>query len=122
MYDMLDNITIRSISFSPEENIPLFFADIASIATHVTDPQKIADCKKLINILGSQEFQVALCSGKERPMYVLPARQSAYAVLAEEYPMYKNLHKLVVNDTNKAFRVGYDVNLYLENAFNDLLF
>jgi len=120
MGDIIDELTIRSISFSEKENIPIFFADIASIGSHVTDPQKLEDCKKILNIIASKDFQVDLCLSNDDPQYILPARQSVYATLKKEYPMYDNLHRLVVNDSNKIYRLGPDVYTFLDSAATDL--
>jgi len=122
MDDIIDNLTIRTISFSEKDNIPLFYADIASIGSHVTDPQKLEDCKILLNIIASKEFQLSLCLGNEEPQYILPARQSVYAELKKEYPMYGQLHKLVVNDANRVHRLGPDAYDYFESAKYNLIF
>jgi len=122
MDDILDNITIRTISLTEDENVPQYYVDIASIGAHVTDPQKIADCKKILNIIASKEFQLEVCLSGEEPQYILPARQSAYAELKEKYPMYDNLHKLVVDDANGVNRFGADIYTFFTNAANDLVY
>lgn len=120
MDDILENIMIRPISYSETENIQLFFADIASMGAHVTDPDHQALCIKLMNLIGSKEFQQELCFVTGDPQYMLPARESVYIRAQEEYPMYLRLHELVTDDGNRIFRFGKDVHTYLSTAYEDL--
>lgn len=116
MEDILDQLNIKTISLAEGENIPLYYTDITSVSTHVTDPEKIALCKKLMNMVASREFLEKMCFENGEAQYLLPARQDVYLSAAEEYPMYGKLHELVMNDRNRVFRFGVDFYQYLENA------
>jgi thiamine pyridinylase len=120
MDDIEDEIDIRSISFSEGENIQLYFADIASISTQVTDPEKLEDCKKLINLIGSEDFQKKLCFDSKEVQYLLPARENLYAKAEKKYPLYSRLHDLVTDEQNQIFRFGPEVYDYLNAAYDNL--
>ena len=117
MDDIAEDLTIRTISYSDKENIQLFFADIASLGSHVTSESKKANCIKLINLLASEKFQQELCFGTGDVQYMLPARQTIYAVAGESYPVYNRLYELVMDEQNRIFRFGPDVYTYLTDAY-----
>lgn len=120
MDNILDDITIRTISFSATENIQLFFADIASVGAHVSEPEKKAACIKLINLISSEQFLQELCFGTGDAQYMLPARQNVYIAAQEEFPLYSRLYELAMNDRNQIFRFGPDIYGYLEEAYTAL--
>ena len=120
MGDLVDDLEIRTISFSEKENIQLFFADIVSMGAHVTDPEKKELCKKLMALIGSKAFQQELCFGTGTAQYMLPARFQIYEKAAQQYPMYARLYELVTDERNGIFRAGNGIYEYLENAYNDL--
>lgn len=95
----------------------MFFADIVSLSTGVTNEEKIEKCLQLINIMASEEFLTALATGKENAQYLLPARPSVYPIVAEKYPMYEKLHELVADENNRISRFGSNVYLYLNDAY-----
>ena len=112
MYDMgdkVENLTIRPLSFFENENIQMFYADIASICTQVTDPVKKEYCMKLINLIASKEFQAELCFGTGDVQYMLPAREQVYLDAMEKYPIYTVLHELATDKNNKVFRFGTQI-------------
>ena len=117
MDDISEDLTIRTISYSDKENIQLFFADIASLGSHVTSESKKANCIKLINLIASEKFQQELCFGAGDVQYMLPARQTIYDEAGERYPVYNRLHELVMDEQNRIFRFGPDVYTYLEEAY-----
>lgn len=120
MDDLEGAITVSTISFSETENIQLFYADIASMGAHVTDPAQQALCIKLMNLLGSETFQQELCFGSEDVQYMLPARKSVYDTAREQYPVYGRLQELALAENNRIFRFGKDVHTYLGTAYKDL--
>lgn len=120
MDDILDDITIRTISFSEKKNIQLFYADIASMGAHVTDPARKELCIRLMNLIGSEEFLQELCFGTDDVQYMLPARQDVYALAQEKYPIYGHLYELVMDEENRILRFGKDIHMYLATAYEDL--
>ena len=120
MKDVQDEITIRTISFSETENIQLFFADIAAMGAHVSDPARQELCIRLMNLIGSEAFQQELCFGTENVQYMLPARKGAYVLAQEQYPLYGQLKVLVEDERNRIGRFGKDVHTYLSVAYEDL--
>ena len=117
MDDIAENLTIRTISYSDEENIQLFFADVASLGSHVTSESQKANCIKLIKLIASEEFQQELCFGTGDVQYMLPARQTVYCEAGESYPVYNQLYELVMDEQNRIFRFGPDVYTYLMDAY-----
>lgn len=120
MEDILDEITIRTISFSETDNIQLFFADIASMGAHVTDPAKKELCIRLMNLISSEAFLQELCFGTGEAQYMLPARQNVYIQAMEAYPMYERLYELAMDDRNQILRFGESIHAYLSTAYEDL--
>ena len=116
MQDIADKLTIRTLSFSEDENVQMFFTDLASISSHVTDPVKLELCTKIINLMASEEFQTELCFGNGKVQYMLPAREQVYLNAMEKYPIYETLYELVSNRNNEVFRFGRDIYTYLERA------
>ena len=112
MKDILDQLTIRPISFFDGENIPMYYTDIASIGSHVMDPDKYDLCMKLVNLLGSVEYQAELCFGNGDVQYLLPAREQVYLAAMEQYPMYGRLYELVMDEDNRISRFSKDVYTY----------
>ena len=109
MDDFVDNLTIRSISFFEGENIQMFYADLASLCSHVTDPVKKEYCMKLINLIGSEEFLTQLVYGTGDVQFMLPAREQVYLTAMEQYPIYEALHTLAMDENNRIFRFGTEI-------------
>ena len=109
MGDVVDDLTIRPISFFEGENIQMFYADLASLCTQVTDPIKKEYCMKLINLIASEEFQSQLVFGTGDVQYMLPARESVYLEAMEQYPIYEVLHELATDENNRVFRFGIEI-------------
>ena len=123
LYDMpnsMDNLTIRPISFSETENIQLFYADIASLGTHVTDPAEKEACLKLIDLIGSEEFQNQLCFGSGETQYMLPASRQVYLDAQEEAPIYSLFYTLATDEHNRIVRFGPGIWDYLNVAYEAL--
>ena len=117
MKDMLDQLTIRPISFSEGENIPLYYTDIASIGSHVTDPEKKETCLKFIDLLASAQFQAQLCYGTGDVQYLLPAREEVYYSAMKKYPLYEVLYFLVIDENNRVARFGPDIFEYYDDVY-----
>ena len=109
MGDIVDDLTIRPISFFEGENIQMFYADLASLCPQVTDPVKKEYCMKLINLIASEEFQSRLVFGTGDVQYMLPARESVYLEAMEQYPIYEVLHELATDENNRVFRFGIEI-------------
>lgn len=106
MEDLIDELTIRPISFFKTENIQMYYADIASLCSQVTDPVEKEYCMKLINLMASEEFLTELCYGNGDVQYMFPAREQVYDKAAELYPMYAVLRDLALDENNRIFRFG----------------
>lgn len=119
MDNILDKIAVKKLSFSERRQIPLFYIDVVSISSQVTDPEELELCKKLMNLIGSEEFQKKICFEEGKPLYLLPARESVYLSLAEEYPMYGQLHDLVMEPNNKTLRCGAGFYKYIKTFPKD---
>lgn len=109
MGDIVNDLTIRPISFFEGENIQMFYADIASLCSQVTDPVKKEYCMKLINLIASVEFQTQLVYGTGDVQYMLPAREQVYLSAKEQYPVYEVLHNLATDENNRVFRFGIEI-------------
>ena len=114
-------ILFTALSFSDSQNIQIYYADIASITSRVTDAQKKKDCLLLLNLLASAEFQQAVYFDSAEPQYLLPSRKSLYDIAAQDDPVYKQLRTLVLDSNNKVCRFGTDVYDYLNEAGQNLL-
>ena len=106
MEDILEDVEIKTISFSEEENIPMLYVDVASVASHVTDQEKLALCKKVINMVAGEEFLKELLYESEVQQYMLPARYNTYFLMEEKYPMYRWLYEIATDERNKALLFG----------------
>ena len=114
MDKILDKVSIKNLSFSEGSNVPLYYVDVTSVASHVTDPEKLNLCKKLMNLVASENFLEELCYKNGKSQYFLPARKNVYLSAAEQYPMYGLLHEMVSDSRNKVYRFGVDFYTYLE--------
>lgn len=116
MGDGAAEMTLRPISFFEGENIQMFFTDLASVCTHVTDPVKLECCMKLINLMASEEFQAELCFGNGELQYMLPAREQVYLTGKEEYPFYELLYEVATNKNNRVYRFGPSIYDYIRDV------
>ena len=110
-----DQLAIKNFAFAEEENIPMLYTDVVSIASHVTDPEKLELCKKLMNLIASEEFLADYCFRSGGPQYILPARESVYLAAEKDYPLYGQLHELVTHPANRIFRCGTDFYKYIQS-------
>ena len=120
MEPILDRVAVKNLSLADNENIPLYYVDITSVAAHVTDPEKLALCKKMMNMVASEEFLEELCFANGKVQYLLPARESVYLTAAKDYPMYDQLRGMVMDMRNKVFRFGVDFYEYQELYSGDV--
>lgn len=116
MEKILDQLEITNISLGDGKNIPLFYTDVTSVATHVTDPEKLELCRKLMNMVATKDFLESQCFKNGAPQYLLPVRQSVYLAAAEQYPMYGKLYELVMREENRVFRFGTEFYDYMKLA------
>lgn len=115
MDDIVDKLDVKPISYAKTGNVPMYYVDLASINSHVTDPKMLELCKKLINLIGSEEFMEALLLNSNEAQYLLPARESVYLTLEEKYPAYADLRKVAMDERNKTYRVGKDFYDFMMN-------
>ncbi len=102
-----DEYIIRFANFSenPEDQMPLFMVDYASLGNNVRE-EKLLDCLDLLEIMTDEEFIYELCMQEGSLQYMLPSRMSVYQRLAESDPVYDQLYKLLVSEENGMFRYG----------------
>lgn len=103
-----ENFIIKQLPLSRgKEKMPLYQEDLLSISKNVSG-SKLRDCIDLINIIISSEFEWELCRMNGNVQYMLPANETAFSRLAEEYPLYQTLLNLTSDDRNKTLRFGTD--------------
>lgn len=122
MGNYVQNIDFKVISYCKEENIPLFYGDLVGINSGI-DTEKKEYAIELANVIGDTETMVEAISPNENnvyPQYLLPARESVYEVMGEDYPIYNELYSIVDNPDNKLFLLGVSSEQWIEAAKNNL--
>lgn len=120
--DIIHQIDIKTMSLSENGNTQLLYADVLSVNSTITNPEKIDLCMKLINMLAGEEFLYRLSMGEGNVQYLLPARESVYLTAAQTHPLYQRLLELVTHDSARIFRFGMDVYEYTDNAWEYLYY
>ena len=92
---------IKSISFSEHEDLPRVYADAVGVNSKA-EGQGYEKCIELMNVMSEADILSSLTVQNEDPQYLLVARKSAYASLAERFPIYAQLKKLASNENNKV--------------------
>lgn len=122
MGNYVQNIDFKVISYCKEENIPLFYGDLVGINSGI-ETEKKEYAIELANVIGDTETMVEAISPNEKnvyPQYLLPARESVYEVMGENYPIYNELYSIVDNPDNKLFLLGVSAEQWIEAAKNNL--
>ncbi len=104
-----DEIEFKYLPFSDNNNVHLFYSDIAGINPKVLNKNMKKYAIALLNMLTSTKtFIKATEATKENPVaqYLLPVRHNTFIELSKEYPLYKKLYSLVTSNEPKLFRTG----------------
>lgn len=125
MGDSTEDIVFRLYSMTDEKNIPLFYADLASVNANISK-EKRALAIELLNLITSTEVFVKASSPTEPDQnyqYLLTARKSAYAALGKNDPIYTELKSYVSDPDNHLFMVRNEdlTSLYETNLITSLL-
>ena len=105
MGDAANDVDFHTISFSDGENIPMLYADFASINAGISDEKKSL-AVDLLNCITEKDTMVASISPSREdqyPQYLLGARNSIYEELSENYPVYGRLKEIVSNPECRVF-------------------
>ena len=108
MGDYAENVLVRRFSYGPGKDIPLFYTDVVSVNSAISEEKK-ALALELANILISEEVLETMSLPEKEgdsPQYVLPARKSVYDALGEHYPIYSRLKEIADSPENHVFRIG----------------
>ena len=99
----LDKTEVKQISIGKNDNIPLFYCDMAGISADV--PEKQTDlCMDLIGIMTDTEVMKRVSVKEGSPQYLMFPKISFYDEMEKEYPMYTRLRKIAGNENNRMFR------------------
>lgn len=107
MGDAADDVVFHRFSLSDGDDIPVTYADIASVNAGI-GAEKRELAVELLNILTGRETLVAASSASQEdpvPQYLLIARESVYDELAEEYPVYGKLKAIASDPDCRVFVV-----------------
>ena len=100
MYNMggkEEKMVFHRLSLSEGDDIPMMYADIASVNAKISDDKR-EYALELLNVLTGRETLKAIFSPSDKdqsPQYLLGARASIFDELAEDYPIYGRLKTLV---------------------------
>lgn len=98
-----DSTEVKQISIGKDDNIPLFYCDMAGISADVPD-DRTGLCMDLIKIMTDTEVMKRVSVKDGAPQYPMFPRISFYDDMEKEYPMYAKLRKIVSNGNNRLFR------------------
>jgi len=110
-----DEIEFKYLPFSDNNNVHLFYSDIAGVNTKVDKKMKFYAIE-LVNLLTSTKtFVNATKATENNPVaqYLLPVRYKTFEALSKDYPLYTKLLKLVKDNDPKLFRLGVGANDWL---------
>jgi thiamine pyridinylase len=118
MGDAAEDMVFHRISLSDQEDIPMLYADIASVNARISDDRRPL-AVELVNVITDAQAMVAsLAAGEEgqNPQYLLSARSSVYDVLAKDYPIYGDLKGIVSDPNCRVFVVRPGSRALVEQA------
>ena len=102
-----DDYVVKFVTFSeyPENQMPLFMVDYASLGNHVRE-EKMLDCLDLLEIMTDKEFIYGLCMQEGKLTYMLSPSMSVCGRLAEADPVYDQMYEMLLSEENGVFRYG----------------
>ncbi|MCP5047653.1 MAG: thiamine pyridinylase [bacterium] len=120
---------LETVAFKPmplsdnADGVSLFYSDVISINSTVTDPGERLLALKLANLIASTDVVVA-CFGPtakaDYPQYLMPVRKSVFDKLGTTFPIYETMHKMVLNSHPYLFRIGPDSKPWLKALKGDI--
>ena len=118
MGDEAGNMTFHRISFSDGENVPMLYADFASVNANIDSSRKGLALELLNLITGEEMMTLALSSAQEgqSPQYLLSARRSVYDHLSEEWPIFEKLKEIVSDPQSRVYLIQPSGRELIENA------
>ena len=107
MGEAAGNVEFHRISLSEDDDIPMLYADLASINAGIDDEKKPYALELLNLITGTEVLTRAFAPVREdqTPQYLLSARMSVYDALSAEYPVYGALKGIVSDPRSRVFVV-----------------
>ena len=94
---------VKQISIGKNDNIPLFYCDMAGISADVPD-DRIGLCMDMIGIMTDTEVMKRVSVKDDLPQYLMFPRISFYDDMQKVYPMYAKLRTIADDSNNKLFR------------------
>lgn len=101
------DLDVRLISFADEENIPLLYMDCISICDTVKDRDRYEKCMKLVNLMSSEAYTKNMLFYEGEPNCMLPVRKDVFECLAEEYPIYQKLYRIITDGSFNMYRADH---------------
>ena len=95
----IDRTGIKSISFSDRENTLRLYADASAVTAGVKG-LRYEKCLELMNVMAEADVLTSLSVHSGSPQYLLLARKSPYAALADRFPLYDRLEELACDEKN----------------------
>jgi len=125
MGDMADEMDFRLYSMTEEKNIPLFYADLASVNAKISEGKR-GLAVELLNLITSTDVLVRAISpakSGQRYQYLLSARESFYDVIGQNDMIYTELETFVSDPDNRIFMYRKEElnSLYDTSIINALL-
>ena len=111
----LDKTEVKQISIGKNDNIPLFYCDMAGISADVPD-DRTGLCMDLIEIMTDTEVMKRVSVKEDSPQYLMFSKTSFYDDMEKEYPMYTKLKKIADNGNNRLFRA---YGSFMEDTFGE---
>jgi thiamine pyridinylase len=103
------------------QDVPLFYVDLAAVnsALGTGDGRTLALATELVALMGSPDVMLASLQsrpGDASPQYILPARRSVFRGLAQTYPVYAELYRLVRAAGPRPFLLGTESRTWLKGG------
>ena len=111
MGDEAQNMDVRLFSMTDDNDIPLFFADYASVSANISEDKKDLAIE-LVNVITGTEVMVNALSpavSGQTYQYLLPARKSVFDAVSETDQLYAQFRDIVTNSDIRLYFIPYDV-------------
>ena len=118
MGESADEMDVRLYSMTKEKNIPLFYADLASVNANISEEKRGA-AVELLNIITGTDVLVRASSPvneEQSYQYLLSARKSVYDELGQKDNIYSELETMVSNPENRIFNFRNEDLMSLYNS------
>ncbi|MEM7374600.1 MAG: thiamine pyridinylase [Bacteroidota bacterium] len=116
----LVDMSMKLIPSFNDSDVDLFFMDAAVINAQVgSSPRKIELAIDLMNLITSTAHMVRSCQNGDNAFYYMPARESIFQQLEQQYPKYSDMRKLIHSSIPKTFRLGKDAFEKINSDYKD---